>query len=51
MDGTGASGGIALLSKGVFDAYERALQCLRDVRHLLPSDGVAIVDAVLENPY
>jgi len=28
MDGTGASGGIALLSKGVFDAYERALQCL-----------------------
>ena len=28
---------------------ERALQALRDVRHLLPADGVAIVDAVLDH--
>jgi hypothetical protein len=27
---------------------QSALQALRDVRHLLPADGVAIVDAVLE---
>ncbi|MGC1386734.1 MAG: hypothetical protein WA807_01865 [Steroidobacteraceae bacterium] len=27
---------------------ERAIQALRDVRHLLPPEGVAIVDAVLD---
>jgi hypothetical protein len=30
------------------DACERAVQALRDVRHLLPPEGVAIVDAVLD---
>ena len=30
------------------EAYSRALQALRDVRHLLPCEGVAIVDAVLD---
>lgn len=29
-------------------ACERAVQALRDVRHLLPADGVAVVDAVLD---
>jgi hypothetical protein len=29
-------------------AYACALQALRDVRHLLPCEGVAIVDAVLD---
>jgi hypothetical protein len=29
------------------DMYERAIQALRDVRHLLPYEGVAIVDRVL----
>ena len=28
--------------------YARALQALRDVRHLLPREGVAIVDEVLD---
>jgi hypothetical protein len=28
--------------------YARALQALRDVRHLLPCEGVTIVDAVLD---
>lgn len=28
--------------------YDRALQALRDVRHMLPAKGVAIVDAVLD---
>jgi hypothetical protein len=37
---------IAILT-GLADAYERAVQALRDVRHLLPPDGVAIVDAAL----
>jgi hypothetical protein len=27
----------------------RAVQALRDVRHLLPADGVSIVDAVLDH--
>jgi hypothetical protein len=35
---------------GLADAYERAAQALRDVRHLLPPDGVAIVDAALNRP-
>ena len=30
------------------DAYQRAVQALRDVRHMLPPDGVAIVDAALD---
>jgi hypothetical protein len=30
------------------DAHERAIQALRDVRHLLPREGVEIVDAVLD---
>jgi hypothetical protein len=29
------------------DPYERALQALRDVRHMLPAGGIAIVDAAL----
>jgi hypothetical protein len=29
-------------------AYARAIQALRDVRHLLPREGVAIVDKVLD---
>ena len=29
-------------------AYQRALQALRDVRHMLPACGVAIIDSVLE---
>ena len=39
---------IAVLLVGLADAYERAVQALRDVRHLLPSEGIAIVDAVLD---
>jgi hypothetical protein len=38
----------AVLLGGVADACERAVQALRDVRHLLPPEGVAIVDAVLD---
>ena len=30
------------------NAYDRAIQALRDVRHMLPQRGVAIVDAVLD---
>ncbi len=30
------------------EAYEHAVQALRDVRHLLPANGVAIVDAALD---
>jgi hypothetical protein len=30
------------------DAHGRAIQALRDIRHLLPRDGVEIVDAVLD---
>ncbi len=30
------------------ETYARALQALRDVRHLLPREGVAIVDEVLD---
>ena len=29
--------------------YRRAVQALRDVRHMLPPDGIAIVDVILEN--
>jgi hypothetical protein len=28
--------------------YRRAVQALRDVRHMLPPDGIAIVDVILE---
>jgi hypothetical protein len=28
--------------------YARAIQALRDVRHMLPGEGVAIVDDVLD---
>lgn len=31
-------------------AYGHAIQALRDVRHLLPADAVAVVDAVLSAP-
>jgi hypothetical protein len=31
-------------------AYALAIQALRDVRHLLPGDAVAVVDAVLTAP-
>lgn len=33
------------------DAHERAIQALRDVRHLLPREGVEIVDAVLDQTH
>jgi hypothetical protein len=33
------------------DRYLQAVQALRDVRHMLPSAGVAIVDAVLNTAY
>jgi hypothetical protein len=33
------------------DALERALQALRDVRHLLPPEGVRIVDAALDRTH
>lgn len=36
------------LTAGTIEACQRALQALRDVRHLLPLEGVAIVDAVLD---
>ncbi len=39
----------AVLSGALAAAYERVVQALRDVRHLLPADGVAIVDAVLDS--
>ena len=29
------------------ETYERAIQALRDIRHMLPPEGVAIVDEVL----
>lgn len=32
------------------NAYQRALQALRDVRHMLPREGVALVDGVLHGP-
>jgi hypothetical protein len=38
---------LAILLGGAADPYERAIQALRDVRHLLPPEGVAIVDAAL----
>jgi hypothetical protein len=30
------------------DHYQRVLQVLRDIRHMLPPDGVDLVDRVLE---
>lgn len=30
------------------NVHDRAVQALRDVRHMLPQHGVAIVDAVLD---
>lgn len=36
-----------ILLGAVTEAYERAIQALRDVRHLLPPDGVAVVDKVV----
>lgn len=51
VDGNDTAREIAVLVGGlggVADAYQRAIQALRDVRHLLPSEGVAIVDAVLD---
>ncbi len=39
---------LAILAGGIADPYRRALQALRDVRHLLPPEGVAIVDSVLD---
>ena len=38
---------LAILSGGPAHRYERVIQALRDVRHLLPPEGVAIVDAAL----
>ena len=37
----------SIVSRGAEDSYQHALQALRDVRHMLPSDGVSIADAVL----
>ncbi len=51
LDGNDTAREIAVLVGGLggaADAYERAVQALRDVRHLLPPEGVAIVDAVLD---
>ena len=31
-------------------AYRRSLQALRDVRHMLPAEGIAIVDAIIDGP-
>jgi hypothetical protein len=45
--GNDAAKEIAVLL-GMAEAYERAVQALRDVRHLLPPEGVAIVDAALD---
>ncbi len=42
---TARRGGVPFES---IDDYRRAVQALCDVRHMLPPDGVAIVDAVLE---
>ncbi len=39
---------LAILSGGVAGPHRRAIQALRDVRHLLPPEGVAIVDAALD---
>lgn len=38
---------LAILLDVAADPYRRAIQALRDVRHLLPPEGVAIVDAAL----
>ena len=38
---------LAILLGGAAHPFERAIQALRDVRHLLPPEGVAIVDAAL----
>ena len=39
-----------VVSENAQDIYQRVLQALRDVRHMLPAEGVAIVDAVLDGP-
>lgn len=36
-------------ARSVTVTCERAIQALRDIRHLLPADGVAIVDTVLDH--
>lgn len=45
---SGPANELAILLGGMAEPHERALQALRDVRHLLPPEGVAIVDAVLD---
>ncbi len=40
---------LAILLGGAADPYARAIQALRDVRHLLPPEGVVIIDAVLDS--
>jgi hypothetical protein len=44
----GAPNDIAALLRELVNAYGRAVQCLRDVRHRLPPDAVAIVDGILD---
>jgi hypothetical protein len=39
---------LAILMGTTAGPYERAIQALRDVRHLLPPEGVAIIDAALK---
>ncbi len=51
LDGSDTAREIAVLVGGLgrpADAFERAVQALRDVRHLLSPEGVAIVDAILD---
>ena len=48
LDSTDAPKENPILLGSVTVAYEGAIQALRDVRHLLPPDGVAIVDAVVD---
>jgi hypothetical protein len=38
---------VAALMNELADTCERTLQALRDIRHMLPPEGVAIVDAAL----
>ena len=48
LDSNDTSNETTALLAAVAEAYEHAVQALRDVRHLLPANGVAIVDAVLD---
>jgi hypothetical protein len=49
LDRKNAAPESAIRLESVAAACDRAVQALRDVRHLLPADGVAIVDSVLDH--